>query len=350
MDQISRPTPGVKDHFKATLKSFELDESYVLDIPLSNSAHSTVSPSDHMIQTIPFPRTLRSVLEHSPMGHLLPRLQARHSHTPGLTRTLKNLINRIQLKYPDIFPPNDPLPLNHLDIPPVRPPLLQQLISSPHIFAKRMKLMANGRYSSTPPAYNTRARDQVDRPITSELFVQSYSMISKLHLDSYSMSTHLHFLNRTLWSKNKHFKSLKTDSNTCDRCHVISNSEHHLADCTFPTAFFNIFRDFTRSSDRFVRVRIPDTTSFLFLIPEANSNHVHNLQLFQICVRIRAAAMYMWTKDRFADWRNLAFVAKLISTINDLQTYLKFTHQRRDMVDAFLQFLHINPVNLALDF
>jgi len=97
--------------------------------------------------------------------------------------------------------------------------------------------MANGRYSSTPPAYNTRARDQVDRPITSELFVQSYSMISKLHLDSYSMSTHLHFLNQTLWSKNKHFKSLKTDSNTCDRCHVISNSEHHLADCTFPTAF-----------------------------------------------------------------------------------------------------------------
>ena len=162
-----------------------------------------------------------------------------------------------------------------------------------------MKLMANRKYSSTPPAYNTRARDQVDRPITSELFVQSYTMISKLHLNSYSMSTHLHFLNRTLWSKNKHFKSLKTDSDTCDRCHVIADSEHQLADCTFPTAFFNIFRDFTRSSDKYVRVRLPDTISYLFLIPEANSNHGHNLQLFQICVRIRSAAMYMWTKDRF---------------------------------------------------
>ena len=124
MDQISRPTIGVKDHFKVTLKAFEMDESYVLDIPFSNSAHSTVSPSDHMIQTIPFPRTLRSVLDNSPMGLLLPRLQARHSHSPGLTRTLTNLINRIQLKYPDIFPPNDPLLVTHLDLPPIGPPLL----------------------------------------------------------------------------------------------------------------------------------------------------------------------------------------------------------------------------------
>ena len=109
MDQISKPTIGVKDHFRATLKSFELDESYVLDIPLSSSAHSSVSPSDHMIQTIPFPRTLRSVLDSSPMGLLLPCLQARHRHSPGLTRTLTSLINKIQLRYPDIFPPNDPL-------------------------------------------------------------------------------------------------------------------------------------------------------------------------------------------------------------------------------------------------
>jgi len=100
-------------------------------------------------------------------------------------------------------------------------PSLQQLISSP-------QLMANSKYPSTPPPYNIRARDQLDRPITSELFVQSYTTISKLKLDSYSMSTHLHFLNRTLWSKNKHFKSHKTDSNTCDRCHVVADSEHHL--------------------------------------------------------------------------------------------------------------------------
>ncbi len=53
MDQISKPTTGVKDHFRATLKSFELDESYVLDIPLSSSTHSTVSPSDLMIQSLP---------------------------------------------------------------------------------------------------------------------------------------------------------------------------------------------------------------------------------------------------------------------------------------------------------
>ena len=118
-------------------------------------------------------------------------------------------------------------------------------------------------------------------------------MISKLNLDFYSMSTHLHFLNRTLWSKNKHFKSHKTDSNINDRCHVIADSEHQLAECTFPTAFLNIFGNFTRSSDTYVSVRIPDTISYLFLIPEANSNHAHNLQLFQICVRIGSAAMYM---------------------------------------------------------
>jgi len=139
-------------------------------------------------------------------------------------------------------------------------------------------------------------------------------MISKLNLDSYSMSTHLHFLNCTLWSKNKYFKSHKTDSNSCDRCHVIADSEHQLAECTFPTAFLNIFRNFTRSSATYVSVRIPDTISYLFLIPEANSNHAHNLQLFQICVRIRSAAMYMWTKERFMDWRNLGLVAKLISS------------------------------------
>ena len=48
--------------------------------------------------------------------------------------------------------------------------------------------------------------------------------------------------------------------------------------------------------------------------------------------------MYMSTKERFNDW------------LNDLQFYLKFTHQRRDMVDAYLQYLHVNPVNLGLDF
>ena len=129
--------------------------------------------------------------------------------------------------------------------------------------------MANRKYPSTPSAYNTRARDQVDHTITSELFVQSYTTISKLKLDSYSMSTHLHFLNRTLWSKNKYFKSHKTDSNSCDRYHVIADSEHQLAECTFPTAFLNIFRNFTRSSTTYVSVRIPDTISYLFLIPEA---------------------------------------------------------------------------------
>jgi len=72
MDQISKPTTGVKDHFRATLKAFEMDKSYVLDIPLSSSIHSTVSPSDQMIQSIPFPRTLRSVLKQSTHGYTTP--------------------------------------------------------------------------------------------------------------------------------------------------------------------------------------------------------------------------------------------------------------------------------------
>ena len=97
MDQISKPKNGVKDHFRATLKSFKLDEFYVLDIPLSSSVHSTVSPSNHMIQSIPFPSTLHSVLDSSPMGFLLPCLHDRHRHSPGLTQILmsKNRNGRV---------------------------------------------------------------------------------------------------------------------------------------------------------------------------------------------------------------------------------------------------------------
>ena len=108
-----------------------------------------------------------------------------------------------------------------------------------------------------PPALKTRIRDYVDW-VPKLDFINSYNIIKNPILPSKTKENVFQVLNRTLWTKNKAYKSGMSENPNCPFCEQTETMEHLLMDCdcysnkiwTILSRIYFVFR-FLRTSNRY---------------------------------------------------------------------------------------------------
>ena len=81
-----------------------------------------------------------------------------------------------------------------------------------------------------PPSLKTRIRDRVDW-IPKTDFINSYNIIKNSLIPSKTKENAFQVLNRTLWTKNKAYKSGMSENPNCPFCEQTETMEHLLMDC-----------------------------------------------------------------------------------------------------------------------
>ena len=348
LSRISRPTQQAKYDIRKAVSELESDPRYFLASALSYSKHHTfMSPSMAVLEQIPEPHCVYTVLAKSADGKPFPWLAPQFSAIPGFSGITKQVVKRLHELFPDSFT-NQDYQTETVPFLYPRDSLLKLILGKPEIMVSKMKEIANSSFPPVPPAYRTRIRDDVDRPHDVSQFLESYRTAVKLKLDTYTLSFQLKFLNRTAWSRSKAFKSGIVESNQCERCQDISTTEHHLSECSMPRAFLQIFENFTRADDKYRNLEVNEMT-YLFLIRRGRVTRKIENQAFQLYSRIKTASMHLWRQERFTAWADLVFIAKILTTTHNLQQFLQFTRQPRNLILDFEAYLRDHSVNLVLD-
>ena len=96
-----------------------------------------------------------------------------------------------------------------------------------------------------PPSFFTRQRDNVNCPRDPELFKAAYHPLTFSELPAATRSFHLEYLHRSLFSRNKQYLMLKTNTSpNCPHCNEIASSAHVLNDCFIAQMIKKSFKAF----------------------------------------------------------------------------------------------------------
>ena len=150
----------------------------------------------------------------------------------------------------------------------LKKPLIIHSLQSKSIFSFHFKRMLRTKLSKTHPAIQTRKNEGIYFPDL-ETFQMTMKKLFDLPISLHYKSFFFEQYNRTLNSKNKMFKFKLVESNECVQCNTISNTEHSLFNCMFPSFFSDVLAKFL---DHHYNGGVPD---FLFL-----KEHFYNFNIF----------------------------------------------------------------------
>ena len=239
----------------------EKDPCTFLYSPILSSQWSNIqlkfSPNDAKILTNNNLLTIASILETRQIGEkvmFLPilnsDLQCNLNNT--LVTKLEMFISVIKEKFPNLKVYTKSQCRN------LKRPLIFHSLQTKSIFSFHFKRMLRNKLSKTHPAILRRKNEGIYFPDL-ETFQMSMKKLFDLPISLHYKSFFFEQYNRTLNSKNKMFKFKLVDSNECVKCKTISNSEHSLFNCMFPSFFSDVLAKFL---DHHFNEGVPD---FLFL-------------------------------------------------------------------------------------
>ena len=121
----------------------------------------------------------------------------------------------------------------------LKKPLILISLHAKSIFSFHFKRLLRESLSKPHPAIETRRKEGIYFP-DKEMFLLSFRKIFELPISLHYKSFFFEQYSRTLDSKNKMFKFGLSESNECVKCKTISNTEHSLFYCLFPSFFAEV--------------------------------------------------------------------------------------------------------------
>ena len=200
---------------------------------------------------------------------------------------------------------------------------------------------------STPPAYATRGRDNVERP-TERQFQDSFRMIHFMRAPASLKQFQFSVLSRTIVSRNKLFKWGKINTDKCPiiECNSeLSTSEHMLLYCRFPKLFLNFFAEFSKSKFGLSTSMISHSQylfSFPFEKPPKGSQRPnfqkYETQIYFLCILVKQTAYTLTLDDELSSFRKRLFGAKLLTTIKATLEHLQILKLDYTLISSFLDY------------
>ena len=200
-------------------------------------------------------------------------------------------------------------------------------------FTKALKHIKNAKSIKTPPAFQTRVRDNIPLQITEIQFKSSYIALAKYTIPADTRWTALEILNRTKCTPKLLFLNKKRLDPLCNRCHVSADNFHLTNECAVPYLSFRALQEFSISKN----IEFSNQ-NFSFFLPIQNVPFSINEQLTHLVVNMLQLSYTLQFETRFIYWSPLVFFAKIQTVINSTITVRKFAQWNCEFLEEFRDF------------
>ena len=200
-------------------------------------------------------------------------------------------------------------------------------------FTKALKHIKNSKSTKTPPAFQTRIKDNIPMQITNQQFKSVYIALAKYTLPAEVHWAALEILNRTMLTPKLLFLNKKRVDSLCNRCHVPADNFHITNECAVPFLAFRALQEFSKSKNvEFV------SQNFSLLLPIQNVSCIVNEQYAHLIVKLLQLSYTLQFETRFIYWSPLVFFAKIQTVINSTITVRKFAKWNCEFLEQFRDF------------
>ena len=203
------------------------------------------------------------------------------------------------------------------------PFLLRSTLQDKRHLTMEHKESIKAKFKNTPlRAYQTRIRDKQEVPRDEKIFMESYKRIIYSPLTKIQINKHMEAMLRVLPSKNKMMKMKLTDfegydgTNRCAICPAISNSQHQLSECLFPTFCLHALNSLDTWATR--GIRNINAIHLEFHTPLGNTTPPEiRWQVDALFLEIKQISFNLWKTRNFYNMSNQRMFIHLVRAVQN---------------------------------
>ena len=219
-------------------------------------------------------------------------------------------------------------------------PLATVFQNNKSIYSFHFKRMHKEKYNSDHPSIKTRRRDGLYFP-DKEMFDKSFKMILNMPIFLHYKNFLLEQFIRTLPSKNKLFKFNIVESNKCNACNIVCNTEHAIFFCTFPKYFIHIlalFLDFKYNNNQPEFIFLKENF-YLFNIYYEDFSANDYLQLSHLILIAKDKSLKISNDECIIRWNENNFYAQTLLLIQFTFKLLTSAGHETSFISKFKEFV-----------